>query len=130
MATVTGTGGLVSIGGNTVAELLSYSYEVTAGVIPDNTLGSTAESNRAGRTAWSGSIECHWDKADTTGQGAMTAGASVAIVFLLEGDTAGDFSATGTAIVTSVSKAVADEAMITRSFSLTGTGALVDGSVS
>ena len=129
MANHTGTDGVVTIGGNTVAELKSFSIDESANTIDDSVLSDTATTVQAGRTSWSGSIECLWDETDTTGQGAMTVGASVTIVFLPEGNTTGDTSYTGTAIITGVSKAIAEESMITQSFSLTGSGALTAGTV-
>ena len=130
MATKTGTDGLVSIGGNTVAELVSFSYDQTGATIPNNTLATQAEVHRPGRTGWTGSIECHWEKTDTTGQGAMAVSSVVDIVFMLEGDTSGYYKESGTAIITGVSTPIADESMITRSYSLIGTGPLVEGTIS
>lgn len=127
MANITGVDGLVKIGANTVAELMSFSIEESANTIPDHVLGSTAATFKAGRTSWSGSIECNWDETDTTGQGAMTVGATVAITFLPEGATTGDVSLTGTAVIASASKSISDDSIVTQSFSLTGSGALVVG---
>ena len=129
MANHTGVDGAVSIGGSTVAELMSFSIEESAGTIPNHTLGSAATSFAAGRTSWSGSIECNWDETDTTGQGAMTVGATISVIFYPEGETSADVTYTGTAIISSVSKSVSDESIISKSFSLTGSGPLVVGAV-
>lgn len=129
MANQTGVDGVVTIGGETVAELMSFSVEESVTTIPDNTINSPSVTNKAGRTSWSGTIECNWDESDTTGQGAMTIGAEVAVVLLPEGNTSADVSLTGTAIISGVSKAIADESIISQSFSLTGSGALVVGAV-
>lgn len=128
MAITTGVGGIVTIGGNVVAEINGFSFDESATAISDTGLNDAAETNLGGRTSWSGSIEVMWDKADATGQGAMTIGASVAIVFKPEGATTGDRTFTGNAIITGRSQAVADEAIITQTFTLQGTGVLVSGS--
>ena len=64
MANHTGVDGLVTIGGVTVAELMSFSVEESATTIANHTLGSAATTVVAGRTSWSGSIECNWDETD------------------------------------------------------------------
>ena len=127
MANHIGVDGLVTVGGVTVAELKGFSIEESVNAIDNSTINDTASSAIAGRSSWTASIECQWDDTDATGQGAMTIGATAALVFKPEGATTGDANFTGTAIVTSVSKAIADEAVITQSFSLTGVGALVEG---
>lgn len=128
MAIQTGVGGIVTIGGNVVAEINGFSFDESATAISDTNLNDAAETNQGGRTSWSGSIEVMWDKADVTGQGGMTIGASVAVIFKPEGSTTGDRTFTGTAIITGRSQAVADEAVISQTFTLQGTGALVSGS--
>ncbi len=130
MANHTGVDGLVTVGGSTVAELMGFSIDESATAIPDNTIGSAAATNKIGRTSWGGSIECNWDETDSSGQGAMSIGSSVTIIFLPEGNTTGDTSLSGTALITGLSVAVADESIISQSFTITGTGALTYGAVS
>jgi len=129
MANHTGKDGVVSIGGNTVAEFNAWSIDESANVIDDTNLTDTADTHQAGTTNWSASIECYWDETDTTGQGAMTIGASVSVVFLPEGETSGDVSRTGTATITGKSQGSSLNSMVTQTFSLQGNGALVDGTV-
>ncbi len=128
MATTTGVGGVVTVGGNAVAEINGWSFDESAAAISDTNLNDAAETNLSGKTSWSGSIECMWDKADSTGQGAMTVGASLTVVFKPEGTTIGDQIYTGTAIITGRSQSIADEAIVSQTFSLQGSGALVSGS--
>lgn len=129
MANHVGTDGVVTIGGNTVAELTAFSIEENAATIDDSVLGTTTKSSKTGKIGWSGSIECHWDETDTTGQGAMAAGAEVTVVFLPEGNTTGDTSFTGTAVITGKSLSVGIDSMIAQSFTLEGRGALAEGTV-
>lgn len=129
MANHAGKEGIVTVASNTVAEMTEWSVDETGNVIDDTELSDTAESHLAGTTSWTGSMTCHWDETDTTAQGAMTINASVAVVFLPEGNTTGDISRTGTATVVGKSQGAAINGMVTQSFSLQGTGALVDGTV-
>ena len=129
MANHVGTNGLVTVAGNTVAELTGFSIEESASTIDNSVLGTTSTSAVAGKTSWTATIDCHWDETDTTGQGAMTVGSTVTIEFLPEGNTTGDTKFTGTAIITGSSKSVAIDSMISQSFSLTGVGQLVQGTV-
>ena len=129
MANHTSSAGLITIGGNTVAELLSFNIDESVITIDDSELTDTAETHQTDMTSWTATIECFWDEEDATAQGAMTIGASIAAIFLPEGETSGDVSRTGTATIEGKSQAVAKGSMITQSFTLKGNGALVDGTV-
>ena len=128
MAAITGVLGRVTVAGNTVAELTGFSIDESANMISDSELTDAVETSIAGRTSWSGSIECMWSDGDTA-QAAMTIGASVALIFLPEGPTGGSAKYNGTAIIESRGLAVSDEAIITQSFSVKGNGALTIGTV-
>lgn len=127
MATHTGVDGIIKVGSNAVAELRDWSYTETASTIPDTNMNDTWETHLAGTKSWSGQANAMWDETDTTGQGALTVGASVSLTFYPEGATTGDTTAAGTATVTSVGVAVPSNGVVTRSFSFTGNGALTHG---
>ena len=124
MATHKGSEGLVKIGSNTVAEVTGFSFDETCDTIEDTQLSDSARTFVADYTSFSGSIDCMFDETDSTGQGAMTSGASVALDLFPEGDGSGDTYFSGTAIITSISRANAQGAMVTASFSFQGTGVL------
>jgi hypothetical protein len=129
MATHKGSEGIVKIGTNTVAEVTGFSFDETADTIEDTELSDSARTYVSDLTSFSGSIDCMWDETDTTGQGAMTAGASVTLNLYPEGATTGDTYYSGTALITSISRANAIGAMVTASFSFQGTGALTSSTV-
>jgi|TARA_R100000353_G_scaffold58238_3_gene45985 hypothetical protein len=129
MATHKGSEGIVKIGSNTVAEVTGFSFDETADTIEDTELSDSARTYVSDLTSFSGSIDCMWDETDTTGQGAMTAGASVTLNLYPEGATTGDTYYSGTALITSISRANAIGAMVTASFSFQGTGALTASTV-
>lgn len=129
MPTHSGHEGIVKIGANTVAEVTSWSIEESAETIDDTALSDTAKTFIAGQTSWTASIECHWDETDTTGQGAMTAGSTVTLNLYPEGDASGDTFFTGSAIITSISRAGGGGSTVTASFSAQGNGALTSSTV-
>ena len=127
MAKIIARNGIVEIGGNAVAEIMSLSIDETMEPIRSDALGDTAHENISGDTSWTGQLECYWDKADSTGQEAMTIGASVTISFLPEGAGTGNYEISGTALVTSRGIANAKQSLVTQSFSVIGSGALTYG---
>jgi len=129
MATHKGSEGLVKIGANTVAELTGWSVTETMTPIDDSELSDTASTFLTDRTGWTGSIECHWDETDTTGQGAMTIGASVTLAMYPEGATTGDVYYTGTALITNIERSGASGDTVRASYSVQGTGALTESTV-
>ena len=129
MAKIVARNGVVQVGGNTVASILSISVDETMEPIRSDTLGETAQTNESGDTSWTAQLECYWDKADSTGQEALTIGASVTVEFMPEGATGGNYSMSGTALVTNRSIANTKQSMVTQSFSLIGNGALTYGTV-
>ncbi len=124
MANLTGNNGDVAIGTNIVAEVLSFSLTEGVNVIDDTVVGDTSDTHQMGTTNWSGSISCFWDDTDSTGQEAMTIGASVVVHLRPEGTGTGNIDFTGTASVTSIERSVANNSIITANFSFQGNGAL------
>jgi len=129
MANHTGSEGTVKIGTNTVAEVKSWSIDETADTIEDTAMGDTDRTYKTGLKSWSGSMDCFWDETDTTGQGALTTGASVTLAVYPEGAVSGDTYFSGTALVTGISRQAALDGMVEASFSFQGTGALTETTV-
>lgn len=119
-----GSEGVVKIGANTVAEVRDWSISETADVIEDTAMGDSARTKQPGLTSASGSINCYWDETDTTGQGAMTAGAEVTLNLYPEGATSGDTYASCSAIITTVDKTASFDGMVEQSFSFEANGAV------
>jgi len=131
MATVHGTQGRVEIGTNLVARITGWTLNETmkpydtTDVALDNP--APAETHIAGPTAWTATIECNWDKSDTTGQGALTIGASVVVHLEPEGNATGDTDITGTASVVGIRRQVSDGALVSATFDVQGNGVLTYG---
>ena len=129
MANHKGSEGLVKIGSNTLAELKSYSIDHTTSTIEDTTLSDTSKTFQAGTSEFSGSADCFWDETDSTGQGALTAGAQVTLYIYPEGADSGATVYSGTAIVTGINRTASVEGMVDVSFSFQGTGDLSTATV-
>jgi len=124
MAVHKGSEGVVKILTNTVAEVRDWSLEETAETIDSTQLSDSAKTFEVGTTSWSGSVNAFWDETDTSGQGAMTAGASVTLNLYPEGATSGDTYGSGDAIISSISKSGGIDGLVEASFSFQGTGEL------
>ena len=122
MATRVGTSGVVKVGANAVAEVTGFTIDKTNDTVEDTSLTDTAKSYKALRSDATGTVECHWDETDTTGQGALTVGAEVTLNLYPEGADSGDTYYTGTAIVTGVSQAVTLDGVISRNITVQFSG--------
>jgi hypothetical protein len=128
MATHHGKEGVVKAGGTAVGELAGFTLETTGDVVEDTALSDATKSFLAGRTSFSGTLEMHFDETDSP-QTSLTAGSSIAFILLPEGDASGDRSFTGTGIVTGMSVNNSMDAIISRTVTFQGTGALTIGTV-
>ena len=128
MATHHGKEGVVTVGGTEMGEVTSFTLETTGDVVEDTALTDATKSFLAGRTSFSGTIEMHFDEADTQ-QETLTAGSSISFVLLPEGNSSGDASYTGTGIITGMSINNSMDAIVSRSVTFQGTGALTVGTV-
>ena len=124
MATHAGSEGTVKVGSNAIAEIRSFSLEETADTLEDTTMGDTARTYKSSLTTFTGSIDVFWDETDTSGQGALTIGASVTLNVYPEGDASGDTYYTGSAIVTGVTRSSSFDGLVEASITVQGSGAL------
>ena len=124
MATHTGSEGTVKVGANAIAEIRSFSLEESADTLEDTTMGDTARTYKSSLTTFTGSVDVFWDETDTTGQGALTIGASVTLNVYPEGDASGDTYYSGAAIVTGVTRSSSCDGLVEASITVQGSGAL------
>ena len=122
MATHVGTAGVVKVGSDTVAEVTGFNIDETNDTVEDTTLTDTSKTYIALRKDATGTIECHWDETDTTGQTALAVGSSVTLNLYPEGADSGDTYYTGTALVTGVSQAVTLDGVISRTINVQFSG--------
>jgi hypothetical protein len=124
MATHAGSEGTVKVGSNAIAEIRSFSLEETADTLEDTAMGDTARTYKSSLTTFTGSVDVFWDETDTSGQGALTIGASVTLNVYPEGDAAGDTYYSGSAIVTGVTRSSSFDGLVEASITVQGSGAL------
>ena len=128
MATHHGKEGVVTAGGTAVGELTGFTLETTADVVEDTALADATKSFLTGRTSFSGTLEMSYDETDSPQQ-TLTAGSSISFIVLPEGNASGDEKFSGTGIITGMSVTNGMDAVITRSVTFQGTGALTRATV-
>ena len=125
MANHKGSEGTAKIGANAIAEIKDWSISESAETIDTSKMGDSARTKTVGLTTASGSLTAFWDETDTTGQGAITVGAEVALNLYPEGATTGDTFAALTAIITEKGVSTTLDGMVETSVSFEATGAVV-----
>ena len=129
MATHVGTAGVVKVASATVAEVTGFNIDETNDTVEDTSLSDTAKTYIALRKDATGTIECHWDETDSSGQESLDVGASVTLNLYPEGADSGDAYYTGTALVTGASVAVTMDGVISRTFNVQFTGGVTHTTV-
>lgn len=124
-----GNEGVVKIGANVVAEVTEFSIEETQEVADDSAMGDTWRTHKTGLKSWRSTITAHWDETDTTGQNAMTTGASVTANLYPEGDGSGDTYFTGTGTIERIQRQNNMNGIISATFDVAGNGALTKTTV-
>ncbi len=87
-------------------------------------MGDTAQTHLTGIPGWTAKIEGWYDPTNTTGQGALTIGASVSIGLYTDGDASGKKYCSGTASITGLSTEASMSDRVSFSADLKGNGAL------
>tara|TARA_S200002703_G_scaffold149435_1_gene147003 strand:- start:4101 stop:4490 length:390 start_codon:yes stop_codon:yes gene_type:complete len=128
MATHHGKEAVVTVGGTAIGNITGFTLDTTHDTVEDTELSDTNKTYLVGRGTFTGSIDMNYDE-ESTEQGLLISGASLAFVFLPEGNTSGDESFSGTGIVTGMSINTPLDGAITRTVSFQGTGALTIGAV-
>lgn len=124
MANLLGNDGDVTIGANIVAEINDWSLNEGVAIADDTVLGDTTDTHKPGTTNWSGTVNGYYDDTDTTGQEAMTVGASVDLHLRPEGAGTGNIDLNGAATITSIDRSLARNSIVAVSFAFQGNGAL------
>jgi hypothetical protein len=124
-----GKEGVIKSGSTVMGGVTGFTIDTTADVVEDSSLGNSAKTYMAGRTAFSGSVEMHYDEGDAP-QETLDVGATIAFTLLPEGNSSGDQSLAGSGIISSMSIGVSLDGISTRSVAFQGTGALTIATVS
>ena len=128
MAIVHGKEGVIKAGGSVISDVTGFGLETSGDVVETTALGESVKSFTAGTTAFSGSIDVNFNRADSV-QNTLLAGSQIAFILYPEGATSGDRTYTGSGIVTGMSVNNSLDSMVTKSVTFQGTGALTIGTV-
>ena len=128
MATHHGKEGVVTAGGTAVGELTGFTLETTADVVEDTALSDATKSFLTGRTSFSGTLDMSYDETDSPQQ-TLTVGSSISFIVLPEGNASGDEKFSGTGIITGMSVNNSMDAVVSRTVTFQGTGALTRATV-
>lgn len=129
MAINAGNDGAVYVGANAVASIDSFNISQNVDEVESTAMGDTYKSFLQTFLEWTTECNMWWDPTDTNGQGALTIGATVTLNLYPNGNGSGEKYYTGEAIVTALGTEVSRGAMISRSASFRGTGALTEATV-
>lgn len=129
MSATHGLEGILKIGANTVVEIKEWEFTEEVDTADSSSQGKDWETHTTGIKRWSGSATAWFDPFDTTGQGAMRAGASVSLDLYPIGSTAGGKHYTGSATITSRGVSVPMDDNVEVSFDFQGQGILNEATI-
>ncbi len=115
MTTETGNSGSLDFGGSAITELKSWSLEEAAEQIGDTAMGDTNKTAKSGLPSASGTIEVHYDEADSV-QESMDAGASGVLILYPKGNASAMPRITLTVQITGRSTSGAIDEILPQSF--------------
>jgi predicted secreted protein len=134
MATITGNNGAVTLNGNSVAAVRSFSVEMTADTIETSTMGTDVRTFITGLSQFSGSADVYFDAADfdtyessfnPTAGLVGASGVAVKLYIAENYSSTNDYAFTGNVIVTGYTVNSSMDGMVEASISFQGTGATV-----
>ncbi len=129
MAKRHGKDGIVKLGAN-IMKTTKWTLEETVPTADSTSQADTAATRLVGIPAWSGSADAWMDKSETTGQGALTIGASVTLNLYDDGVGSGQTYHSGTATVVGITRNADTGSTMSVSFRFQGNGALTHPTVS
>lgn len=132
MPQLVGREGAVSLDGNAIGEVRSWSLTIVSGSIGNNSMGSGDwDTSVGGRKSWSGELSMWYDPSDA-GQSGIAVGDEIVVELMAEGETTGLELRTGTCRISelNISGDGAGDNLFEASIKFTGIGALTLTTVS
>ncbi len=122
-----GSEGTVYVGANEIAQIRGWSVTEASQTVDSTDIGDAYDTHIKTRKSWRARVNCFWDETDTSGQGALTNGASIILNLYPEGlgDTNDEYFF-GTATVVGVTRNAAVDGTVEASFEAMGNGALTN----
>lgn len=124
MAKVHGKNGIVRVGENTVLHTSRWTLDRQAAIADASAQGEDWEDHTVGLKRWNGTIDCWYDQADSTGQGALEPGATVGLELYPAGNGSSAIYYSGTASIEGAPLEVSREGTVSVSFTFRGKGPL------
>ena len=115
MTTATGNSGSLSFAASAITELKSWSLDEAAEPIDDTAMGDVNRTSKAGLAGASGTIEVHYDEADSV-QESMDAGQSGVLVLFPKGNVSASPRITLTVQITGRNTSGAIDEILPQSF--------------
>jgi hypothetical protein len=128
MSTYTGSNGLIKSGANTIGQITSFEITEEVDLFESTGLGDTAKTRVVGNTDFKATVTAIQDSLNA-GQADLIIGASITLTVRMEGVTVGNEELTGTGIVKTISQTSEANGLVTKTFSLEGTGGLTRGAI-
>jgi predicted secreted protein len=133
MAAIRGSDGIVSVGGNTAAQIRSFTLDTTQDTLDVSYMGDTNRRFIKGMRTFTGSMDLVLD--DTSPQYSAIAAfdvfsdsdPEVEVIFYPEGDTIGDMMISGNVIITGFSITASYDGLVEATASFQGTNGLTFG---
>ena len=119
MATHHGKEGSVFIEANKIAEVTDWTYDEDASLVESTAINSDSKIYEPGIPDGSGTVNCHYDPSDTTGQALMTVGAKVDLNLYPIGTGQGD-NHSGEVVIGTVSRKGGREGLVEATFTFKG----------
>lgn len=129
MAKYKGRDGRFKVGANTVAQVRSFNFTITAARADSSDLEDEWDENMSVTKSWAGSASVWWDPADTNGQGGLEAGDEPSVNLYPIGTDAGKVYYSGAVHVDSVQITNERDGIVSAEIQFTGNGACTKNTV-
>lgn len=129
MTTHVGNEGVIKLGANTIAEVVNFTLNTHAELAEDTAKGDDWRTYKAGFKSWDGSLTCHFNEEDTTGQNLLTEGADATLDLYPGGESSGMFHFSGAAIVEEVTIESPEDGIASYAVTFQGNGTLTRAAV-
>jgi predicted secreted protein len=124
MAKHHGKNGVVKTSTYAIAHVTKFDINQSAETADASAMGSSWKEHIVGLKSWSGSLEGHFDPADTNGQASIDVGETITLGLYSDGADTGKKYLTGSAIVTAKNQSVSLSDLAKFSINFEGSGAL------
>ncbi len=128
MSNFVGRSGIIKIGGTVIGSVVSFSLTLIGDQVESTLLGDEWRAVLPTLKSWNGSVNLYFDGSNLT-QALILPNALLTFELLPEGETQGNYLATGSAYISNIEQGNDGEAVVNRDVTFEGTGELVISTV-